>query len=87
MDCTHLPLIPAKAGIQVESTDASPNLLGPRFRGDERMGVVGSIPVKLELVAGLAHLRYGGRRGRRAARFGLLMRPDGRLETTFGENT
>ena len=36
MDYTHLPLIPAQAGIQVEGTSASPNLLGPRFRGNER---------------------------------------------------
>jgi len=72
MDCTHLPLIPAKAGIQVESTNASPNLLGPRFRGDERMGVVGSIPVKLELVARLAHLRYLAVDRRRAAYLGFV---------------
>jgi hypothetical protein len=87
MACTHLPLIPAKAGIQVESTDASPNLLGPRFRGDERMGVVGSIPVKLGLVARLAHLRYWRSIAAAPRILDLLMRPDGRLETTFGENT
>ena len=32
----HLPLIPAEAGIQTESTETSLSLLGPRFRGDER---------------------------------------------------
>jgi hypothetical protein len=31
-------LIPAEAGIQMESTDTLLNLLGPRFRADERMG-------------------------------------------------
>ena len=35
---TRLPFIPAYAGIQLASTDSSVNpLLGPRFRGDERM--------------------------------------------------
>jgi hypothetical protein len=47
----HLPLIPAEAGIQTESTDTSLSLLGRRFRGDERMGAVGSIAVKLALGA------------------------------------
>jgi hypothetical protein len=51
MKGTHLPLIPAEAGIQTESTDTSLSLLGPRFRGDERMGAVGSIWVKFALGA------------------------------------
>ena len=53
MERTHLPLIPAKAGIQMERTDTSLNLLGPRFRGDERMEVVESISVKLTVGAGV----------------------------------
>jgi len=80
MDCTHLPLIPAKAGIQVERTDASPKLLGPRFRGGKRMGVVESIPMKLEPVARLAYLRYCGRCGSGAARLEFVVsaaRPPG----------
>jgi hypothetical protein len=32
--------------MQMESTDTSLNLLDPRFRGDEWIGVVGSIFVK-----------------------------------------
>jgi hypothetical protein len=87
MDYTHLPLIPAQAGIQVEGTSASPNLLGPRFRGDERMGVVGSIPVKVGLVARFAHLRYWRSIVAALRALDLLMRPDGRLETMFGEHT
>ena len=48
------PLIPAQAGIQMECIDLAQSLLGPRFRGDERMVAADSILSDFALVAGIA---------------------------------
>jgi hypothetical protein len=50
------------------------------------MGVVGSIPVKVGLVARFAHLRYWRSIAAALRALDLLMRPDGRLEMMFGEH-
>jgi hypothetical protein len=43
--------------------------------------------MKVELVARFAHLRYWRSIAAAPRALDLLMRPDGRLETMFGEST
>jgi len=43
-------VIPAEAGIQMESSATSAHPLGSRFRGNERTGVTRSISAKLALI-------------------------------------